>query len=221
MGNDELHPQERERRRWARELHDETLQGLGGVRVLLSTARGHAHPDKLAAAVDAALEMLTEEIQKLRHLIVDLRPAELDDIGLEAAIEKLSRRIAALGGPTVTTDVRLAYEVGTDPSRLTPEIESAAYRIVQEAVTNAVKHAGASSVHVSVVDADDTLQVRVSDDGRGFSGNLGDERFGIVGMRERATLISGDLSVTSSGEGTTVWLTAPVRRARSTNRRAG
>ena len=212
MGRDGLKPQERELRLWARELHDETLQGLGGVRVLLATARRHADPGQLATAVDQALEMLTEEIQKLRHLIVDLRPAELDDIGLEAAIEKLRRRIAVLGGPEVTTDVQLAYEMGTNSTRLTPEIETAAYRIVQEAVTNAVKHSQASTVHVRVVDAGDELEVRVSDDGRGFNGNPGDENFGIIGMRERAELISGTLKVTSSREGTSVTLTAPARR---------
>ena len=212
MSSDRLEPDERERRRWARELHDETLQGLGGVRVLLSTARGHADPDQLVAAVDQALEILTEEIQKLRHLIVDLRPAELDEIGLEAAIGKLRRRIAALGGPTVTTEVQLAYETGARPTRLTPEIETTAYRIVQEALTNAVKHADASSIHVRVSDTDDQLDVQISDDGRGFSNDGGDERFGLVGMRERAMLISGRLTVTSSDEGTTVRLTAPVSR---------
>jgi len=214
MPSDGLEPQERERRRWARELHDETLQGLGGVRILLSTARNHADPAELATAVDDALDMLGEEIQKLRHLIVDLRPAELDDIGLEAAIEKLSRRIAALGGPRVSIDVRLAYELGTSSSRLRPEIETATYRIVQEALTNAVKHADAASVHVRIEDAGDHLEVEVSDDGRGFNGALGDERFGILGMRERAALISGRLDLTSSDEGTTVRLTVPAGRAR-------
>lgn len=212
MGRDGLKPQERELRLWARELHDETLQGLGGVRVLLATARNHPHRAQLETAVDQALEMLTEEIQKLRHLITDLRPAELDDIGLEAAIEKLRRRIAVLGGPEVTTEVQLAYEMGTRATRLTSELETAAYRTVQEAVTNAVKHSRANSVHVRVVDAADTLEVRVSDDGRGFNGVPDDESFGIIGMRERAELISGNLKVVSSGKGTTVTLTAPVRR---------
>ena len=211
MGSDGLKPRERELQRWARELHDETLQGLGGVRILLSTARRHADADRLGTAVDQALETLTEEIQKLRHLIVDLRPAELDDIGLEAAIE-LRRRIAELGGPEVTTEVKLAYELGTHSTRLTPETETAAYRIIQEAVTNAVKHSGATSVHVRVVDAGDELEVRIEDDGRGFDGHPSKESFGLVGMRERAELISGRVEVTSSGEGTAVTLTAPARR---------
>jgi len=148
VSNEGLEPLERERRRWALELHDETLQGLGGVRLLLSTARRHADLEQLSTAVDRALEMLTEEIQKLRYLIVDLRPAELDDIGLEAAIEKLSRRTEAFGGPPVNTDIRLAYEMREVDTRMTPEVEAAAYRIVQEAVTNAVKHAHASSIQV-------------------------------------------------------------------------
>ncbi|HEX2233927.1 MAG TPA: sensor histidine kinase [Thermoleophilaceae bacterium] len=212
MHSDALNAQDRERRRWARALHDETLQGLGGLRILLSTARGRGDPDHLAAAVDQALELLTEEIHKLRHLIIDLRPAELDDIGLEAAIEKLGRRTAVFGGPKVTTEVRLSYEAGTSANRLTPEIETAAYRVVQEALTNAVKHADASAVHVRVSDANDELDVQVADDGRGFNGRPADERFGIVGMRERAALISGTLTVTTSSEGTTVRLAAPARR---------
>ena len=117
-----------------------------------------------------------------------------------------------LGGPEVTTDVQLAYEMGTHATRLTSEIETAAYRIVQEAVTNAVKHSRARSVHVRVVDAGDELEVRVSDDGRGFNGVPGEDSFGIIGMRERAALISGTLDVTSSAEGTCITLTAPARR---------
>jgi two-component system, NarL family, sensor histidine kinase DevS len=215
MHSDGFEPQEREWSRWARELHDETLQGLGAVRVLLSTARRHhVDSDQLVAAVDQALEMLTEEIQKLRHLIVELRPAELDEIGLEAAIEKLRGRVGALGGPKVTTEVRLAYEMGESPTRLTPEVETAVYRIVQEALTNTVKHADASSVRVRVIDAGDELDVEISDDGRGFNGKPAQGGFGIVGMRERAMLISGRLTVVSSGKGTTVRLMAPATRSR-------
>jgi signal transduction histidine kinase len=205
---------ERERRRWARELHDETLQGLGGLRMLLAAARRQADRDQLAQAVDTALDMVTDEIQKLRHLIVDLRPAELDEIGLEPAIEKLSARVAALGGPEVTTDVQLDYELGKSATRLTPEIETAVYRIVQEALTNAVRHAGARSVHVRVAESEAKVVARVSDDGSGFSGATGDGHLGIVGMRERAALVAGRLSVFTSATGTTVELVAPVVRSR-------
>jgi two-component system, NarL family, sensor histidine kinase DevS len=200
---------ERERRRWAQELHDETLQGLGGLRMLLSAARRQDR-DELVRAIDSALEIVTDEIQKLRNLIVDLRPPELDEIGLEPAIEKLAARVAVLGGPQVTTDIRLDYELERSTTRLTPDIETAVYRVVQEALTNAVEHAAARSIDVRVVESDGKVEARVSDDGVGFSGMTGDEHFGIVGMRERAELIAGRLSIRSSSSGTTVQLVAPA-----------
>jgi two-component system, NarL family, sensor histidine kinase DevS len=209
-----LEIQERERRRWAHELHDETLQGLAALRMLLAAARRQGDPGQLAEAVDTALDMVTDEIQKLRHLIVDLRPAELDDVGLEAAIDKLAARVATLGGPDVTTEVRLDYERGRSTARLTPEIETAVYRIVQEGLANAVKHAGANSVHVRVVEAKGRIEARISDDGRGLRGGTSDNHFGIIGMRERATLVDGRLRVLTSSEGTTVHFVAPVVRFR-------
>jgi signal transduction histidine kinase len=205
--------QERERRRWARELHDETLQGLVGLRMLLGAARQQPDWDRVMDAIDTALEMVTDEIQKLRHLIVDLRPAELDEIGLEAAIHKLAARVATLDGPRVNTDVELEYERGTSTSRLTPHIETTVYRIVQEALTNAMKHAAAGSVHVRVTDLNGQVQARVSDDGRGFDETSGEDSFGLVGMRERASLAGGRLSVVTSASGTTIEFGAPVVRA--------
>ena len=212
--DDGVELQERERRRWAQELHDETLQGLVGLRMLLAAARRQADPDQLLGAVDRALDVVTDEIQKLRHLIVDLRPAELDDIGLEAAIDKLAARVATLGGPKVTTDVELEYEQGRSATRLTPHIETAAYRIVQEALTNTLKHAESTFVHVRVKDTDGNVVVQISDDGQGFSEGAGDDHFGIVGMHERATLVGGELSILTSTTGTTVQFVAPVVRVR-------
>jgi two-component system, NarL family, sensor histidine kinase DevS len=205
--------QERERRYWARELHDETLQGLVGLRMLLGAARQQPDLDRVLDAIDTALEMVTDEIHKLRHLIVDLRPAELDEIGLEAAIHKLAARVATLGGPKVNTDLELEYEVGTSATRLTPQIETTVYRIVQEALTNAVKHAAARSVDVRVTDQNGQVQARISDDGRGFDETSGEGKLGLVGMRERASLAGGRLSIVTSASGTTIEFVAPVARA--------
>jgi signal transduction histidine kinase len=206
--------QERERRRWARELHDETLQGLVGLQMLLGAARQQPSPNRLMEAVDTALEMVTDEIQKLRHLIIELRPAELDEIGLEAAIHKLAARVATFGGPKVTTEVELEYEGGTSGTRLTPNIETTVYRIIQEALSNAVRHAGARSVHVRVTDLSGQVEARVSDDGRGFQESTEEEGFGLVGMRERAVLAGGALSVRTSTSGTTIEFVCPVARTR-------
>ena len=127
---------ERERRRWARELHDETLQALGGLRMMLSSAARRGDPDRLDGAVREAIGLLEGEIGGLRRLIADLRPAALDELGLVAAIDGLSARIAEQEGIAIATDAELGGE------RLVPELETAVYRIVQEALTNVVKHAG-------------------------------------------------------------------------------
>lgn len=207
--------QERERRRWARELHDETLQGLVGLQMLLGAARQQPNPTQLFDAVDTALEMVSDEIQKLRHLIIELRPAELDAIGLEAAIQKLAARVATLGGPKVITDVALEYESGTSRTRLSSDIETTVYRIIQESLSNAVQHAGARSVHVHVTDVSGQVEARVSDDGRGFQESTEAEGFGLAGMRERAALAGATLSVRTSTSGTTIEFVCPVARTRS------
>ncbi len=204
---------ERERRRWARELHDETLQGLGGVRMLLAAARQQVDPAELRRTIDMAYELVTDEIQSLRHLIVDLRPRELDEVGLEAAIERLAARVETIGGPDVKTRIWLDYERARHPERLVADIETAAYRIVQEALNNAVKHALARSVHVDVIETGGTVRVRVCDDGRGFDMRVTEDGLGLVGMRERAALVGGSLNIHSSAAGTTVELDMPAVHA--------
>jgi GAF domain-containing protein len=114
---------EQERRRWARELHDETLQSLAGLRVGLSSAKRGGEED-LRVAVDDALESLTEEIASLRGLIVELRPAALDEYGAAAAIESLAERTAAREGIAIEAHTDLAFERGEEPERHTSELES-------------------------------------------------------------------------------------------------
>ena len=158
---------EQERRRWARELHDETLQSLAGLRVGLSSAMRGSEED-LRGAVQVAVESVTEEIANLRSLIVELRPAALDEYGAAAAIESLAERISAREGIPVEAHVDLAFERGEEPTRHTSELESTTYRLVQEALTNAVRHAGASRIRIDVKEHDGCVEVAVSDDGRGF-----------------------------------------------------
>src|SRR3954462_1169782 len=131
---------EQERRRWARELHDETLQALAGLRVGLSSGM-RGSEEELRRSVEAAVESVTEEIANLRALIVELRPAALDEYGPAAAIETLAERTAARQGIEVEAHVDLAFERGDAPTRHTPELESTVYRLVQEGLTNAVRHA--------------------------------------------------------------------------------
>jgi signal transduction histidine kinase len=198
---------EQERRRWARELHDETLQGLAGFQVLLSSALRRSDAASLEQAVRTAVEQIGTEIEKLRMLITELRPAALDELGLQPAIESLASRVAAVEGLEVETDVGL----GAHDERLPPELETAVYRLVQEALTNVVKHARASRVAIGIVAHDGRVDVAVCDDGTGFDPALPREGFGITGMRERVGLADGTLTITSSsGEGTTV--AASLRR---------
>jgi signal transduction histidine kinase len=198
---------EEERRRWARELHDETLQGLGALRLLLSSGRRSQDPDRLRASVDEAVGQLEEEIEGLRNLIRELRPAALDELGPGPAIEDLASRTAARHGVEVTASVAL------DPAaRHAPEVETALYRIIQEALTNAVKHAEAERIGVLVEERDGGLHVRVSDDGAGFDPAAVHTGFGLKGMRERVALLGGELEVVASDEGTTVEAHLPAAR---------
>ena len=180
------------RARWARELHDETLQGLTGLRMVLSAGLAREDPDALRRAAETADTHLGEEMRKLRDLIAELRPAALDDLGLGPAIESLAKRQSAVGGFAVCTDI----DLGSD-GRLARDAETAIYRIVQEALTNAVKHAGAEKVSLSIRQLSDRVEVAVQDDGRGFEPDGVRAGFGLTGMRERALLAGGRLSVTS------------------------
>ena len=186
------------RARWARELHDETLQGLIGVRMVLSAGLARSDADALRGATESADAHLGEEMRKLRDLIAELRPAALDDLGLGPAIESLAKRQAAIGGFAVELDIALSSE-----GRLARDTETAIYRIVQEALSNAVKHAAAGGVQLRVTQLPDRVQVAVEDDGRGFEPDGVRAGFGLTGMRERALLAGGRLWVTSADGGPT------------------
>ncbi len=186
------------RGRWARELHDETLQGLTGVRMVLSAGLARDDPSALRRAADTADAHLGDEVRKLRDLIAELRPAALDDLGLGPAIESLAKRQAAIGGFVV--DVEVDLESGR---RLARDTETAIYRIVQEALSNAVKHARADGVTLRVGEHDDRVEVVVEDDGRGFDPAGVRAGFGLTGMRERALLAGGRLNVASADGGPT------------------
>ncbi len=212
-----MEARERERTRWAREIHDETVQGLGALRLRLANARDRADAPTLSNAVDEVLEGLGVEIEGLRHLITELRPAALDDLGLSAALEALARRAQAIDGLDVQTEI----ELDASHERLDAELESTIYRVVQEALTNVSRHAQATRAEVRVASARDGSAVRVlvTDDGRGLPpGGPGGPRgdgleggFGLSGMRERAELVGGELDLVPAPEkGTTVRLTIPL-----------
>ena len=198
---------EQERSRWARELHDETLQALAVLRMRLSSALREETADQLHDTGQAAVEQIDDEIVKLRRLITELRPASLDTIGLEAALQALAEQHhqAKL---QVDCDFELPPE---EDERPTPVLETAVYRLVQEALNNVAKHSMARRADLSVRSSRGAIEIEVADNGVGFETNLVREGFGLVGMRERAALLGGTLEVVSNrGSGTRVRAEIPL-----------
>jgi signal transduction histidine kinase len=211
---------EAERRRWARELHDETLQELGGLKVLLESARAANRPKVLEDAAGKAVEQLQLSIGGLQALITELRPAALDQLGVKPALEALLSRTTVTSGLEISARIDLASDGGREPTRLSGEIESTIYRLVQEALTNVVKHAEADRAWVEVSEDEQQVTVTVRDDGTGFDPDQPSGGFGLVGMRERAELANGRLLIESSAEqGTTVRVVLPAERAGATPQR--
>ena len=202
---------EGERRRWARELHDETLQSLSALRIGLSTAGRSDRPEALGQAVRQAVDQLEEAIANLRGLITDLRPAALDELGVQAALEGLAERTAR-HGLDVDMSVELAYQQGRESARHTPEVETALYRIVQETLTNASKHGEAKRAVVEISEEAATVHLTVRDDGDGFDPDVETDGFGLLGMRERVELLGGELLIDSApGRGATIRVSIPVQ----------
>jgi signal transduction histidine kinase len=199
---------ESERARWARELHDQTLQALGGLRVLLAASVGRGDAAAKDASMRQAVEDVELEIANLREIISDLRPSLLDDLGLVPALEALfeRRRCDTL---RITSELRLPTGGGHDTG-LSAELETTVYRLVQESLTNIVKHAEASHVWVSVAFEGTEMIVEVRDDGRGFDLDTRTSGFGLAGMRERVSLAGGTLSVASDKRGTRVQARLPA-----------
>ena len=199
-----LRASESERARWARELHDETLQELGALKLLLDSARQTGNPERIQESMEMALGQIELSIRNLQALITELRPAALDQIGLAPALDALLKRVAATSGIEVEAEVAIG--------RLDAEVEGTLYRLVQESLNNAVKHAAATTVRVSLTEGAEGIELSVVDDGAGFDTQAPSKGFGLLGMHERVALIDGTLSVESTpGEGTVVRARVPTR----------
>jgi PAS domain S-box-containing protein len=199
---------EQERGRWARELHDETLQSLAVLRMRLASALREESPDELHDTGQEAVQQIDDEIVKLRRLITELRPASLDTIGLEAALDALAQQHQEAGDIAIDCDFELTREPDERPAAL---LETAVYRLVQEALNNVSKHSMADQAELVVRESAGHIEIEISDDGVGFEPNLVREGFGLVGMRERASLLGGTLRIDSTrGSGTKVWAEIPL-----------
>jgi signal transduction histidine kinase len=198
--------QELERQRFARELHDETGQALTSILLGLKGIE-EAKDEEVRRSVLALRELVVATLQDVRRLAVELRPKALDDFGLVPALERLTETFAE------QTNVTVHVEAVLGDARLPEEVETALYRIVQEALTNVIKHANAKTVSVVLTRKGDQVATVIEDDGRGFDPGMGrDEGLGLVGMRERIGLVDGRLSVESGpGRGTTIAVEVPLR----------
>jgi signal transduction histidine kinase len=197
---------DRERAHIARELHDGTAQSLSALDMLLATALRDASPTD-QKRLTVMREVVTEALSEVRALAHNVHPRVLDDLGLPSALAALGRRTRAQGsGPEVV--------VGCEGDRPLPQpVSSVLYRVAQEAVHNAVKHAGASAIRVALALRDDRATLEVADDGRGFSRDaLGEGRgMGLFVMEERVVLVGGRFEVSSApGAGTRVRVEIPL-----------
>ncbi len=198
--------QEAERRRLARELHDETGQALTSILLGLKSVEDAADDGQRAAAVAQLRGLVRETLQDVRQLAVDLRPTALDDFGLVPALERL------IEGFRESTGIGVDFHASLPPSRLPPEVETALYRIVQEALTNIVKHARASQVSILLASRPSSVTAVIEDDGVGFDlASARADGLGLVGMRERVSLLGGRLAIETTPEaGTTCRAEVPL-----------
>jgi signal transduction histidine kinase len=198
--------QEQERRRLSRELHDETGQALTSILLGLKAIEDTRGTERFPAALAELREIVVATLQDVRRLAVELRPKALDDFGLVPALERLTDSFAEQTGIATHLESRLP------DSRLPSEIETVLYRVVQEALTNVVKHAQAEHVSVLLHPKPGRVAVMIEDDGRGFAEEGETEGIGLLGMRERVALVGGTVTFeTSPGAGTTIVVEVPSR----------
>src|ERR671934_1342275 len=199
--------QELERQRLARELHDETGQALTSILLGLKSVEDAPTLEKVRAGANEMRELVVATLHDVRRLAVELRPKALDDFGLVAALERLAQTFSEATGIEVQLEATLGGE------RLAGDGETTLYRIVQEALTNTVKHAGARKVSILLMRRGGAATAVIEDDGRGFDpATVREDGLGLLGMRERVALLEGKLTVESSPEtGTTLVAEVPLR----------
>jgi two-component system sensor histidine kinase UhpB len=202
-GSAALQAQEEERARVARDLHDEVNQSLTGLLLRLEAVRSAAPPG-LEAELAETKGLANQAMRELLDLARRLRPTALDDLGLAAAIAGLVERLGE-------GEVEATFEIEGDFADLADDAQLVVYRVAQEALLNAARHSGAGHVAVTLHRGPDGVELAVADDGRGFAFDQSERGLGIGGMRERALLVGGELTIESRPDaGTTVRLTIPT-----------
>ncbi|MBO8168901.1 MAG: HAMP domain-containing protein [Thermoanaerobacteraceae bacterium] len=204
--------QEEERLRISRELHDETGQALSSVNLALASLEGSQTQEELHQRVTLMQQTVRKALEGIHLLARQLRPSVLDKLGLAAAVERFIKDCSAYWGK----DIGLTT-VGCSGDHIPPEIKIAAYRIVQEALTNALRHAEAENISVVLQKTKDKVLAIIEDDGKGFDldnvlrQNEDMSHLGLFGMQERANMLGGSLNIeTAPGKGTTVYAELPL-----------
>jgi two-component system NarL family sensor kinase len=205
-----------ERNRIARDIHDTIAQSLAAIAMNLESADAlleTPNPPRASDVVRRALNLTRSALEDARRSVMDLRSTPLAGRGLMGALRALPDEIAEAIG----TRVPLTIEQSNIPSTLPASVEMGVYHITREALTNIARHAKASSASLQITDDDESIHMRICDDGSGFDvANVAAGRFGLLGMRERARLLGGELTITTSpGGGTVLDVDIPLSRHRT------
>ena len=211
-----LHAQEEERKRISRELHDETGQALMVIRLYLGMLEASVAARTARAKIRETLEVVDRTIEGIRRIIGRLSPLVLQELGLIAAVRKEAKDLAK------STGVKARVTVSEEFGRLPAALETAIYRVVQEAMHNVAKHANASAVNIELSRDGNVVQLLIEDDGVGIllKPNPGRQTFGMAGMHERIGNLGGKMKVTSArGQGTRIEISAPVSNGRAMGER--
>jgi two-component system sensor histidine kinase UhpB len=213
-----LTAQEQERKRIARELHDETSQVLTSLLISLKVLEETITSEAMRQRVEETRSLAHQTLRAIRNLSIDLRPSALDDLGLLPALRWYIKEYQQ------KCQLEVEFTTGNIKERFPSEIETALYRIVQEALTNTAKYAHASKVLVSIIEEPGTVRATISDNGNGFDAQSvlkmpwQERGLGLAGMHERATLLDGTLLIaTEPGKGTSIEVALPLQRPPTTH----
>jgi signal transduction histidine kinase len=207
-----IHAQEEERKRVARELHDELGQALSSSALQIEAAKQllESDPDQAEESLRDARKIIAASTEQISNLIMGLRPSVLDDLGLQSALRAHADRVLGNAG------IDYSLDLGSLQGRVPDELETVLFRVFQEALTNIVRHSEATRVDMELVQTNGMILGRIADNGQGFNPKLDTdepdqaERFGLLGMRERIELCGGTIVIRSTpGEGTSIQIQIP------------
>ena len=197
--------QEDERKRLARELHDEIGQALTSILIQLKTVQEEKDVKVIISRIDNLRQLTSQTIEELRRLAMDLRPAALDSLGIEAALRWYAHQCSE------RTGVEILFSESDYPDRLPSHLELILYRVAQEGLNNAIRHGKATRIHLGLEVDSSMVRLIINDNGMGFHQNERYSGLGLVGIRERVELLQGHFTLnTSPGSGTNLLIEIPV-----------